>query len=299
MGLLLGATTPAGAQQAPSGTPAASDPSAGGPETAATASPENPSATREARERFRSGLEAFQARRFRVAIQEFELAAQLVPSADLWFNIARAHEELGHHGDAAAHYRLYLRDRVDPPDAERIEAHIMALDERAEAARRAAQERPVTGTLRLRANRDGAAFAMDGRPIGETPVDMPLTVAEGRHEVELMHPGQLPFRAAPTVAAGTNCAVYADLAPSTEYEAKAGSRWMTWIAAGLATVALGASVVFGVQAAGMADDDPAGARDRAAISDYSLGAALLGGLAAVALYHWEGRAIGTETVATP
>src|SRR5690606_9604956 len=61
------------------------------PETGA--SPENLEATQRAREHFMAGVEHFSAHRYREAIRAFSLAAQLVPSADLWFNIARAHEE--------------------------------------------------------------------------------------------------------------------------------------------------------------------------------------------------------------
>ena len=63
---------------------------------------------RRAREEFEQGFAHFEARRFREAIHSFQVAAQLVPSADLWFNIARAHEELGEWEQAIEHYRRYL-----------------------------------------------------------------------------------------------------------------------------------------------------------------------------------------------
>ncbi len=72
---------------------------------------------RKAQQHFEQGLHQFEAHHFREAIEEFELAANLVPSADLWFNIARAHEELNEYDEAIQYYQRYLRDRVDPPDS--------------------------------------------------------------------------------------------------------------------------------------------------------------------------------------
>ncbi len=83
------------------------------------ASPEDPQAAQRARERFQAGMEHFEAHRYRDAIHEFELAASLVPSADIWFNIARAWEELREFEPAIEYYQRYLRDRVDPPIAAR------------------------------------------------------------------------------------------------------------------------------------------------------------------------------------
>ena len=155
--------------------------------------PEDLQATQRARQNFLAGIEHFRAHRYRDAIQSFQVAAQLVPSADLWFNIARSHEELSEYELAIEHYQRYLRDRVDPPDREQVEAHIESLRERAEAARAAAQSAPTEGTLRLSANRDGSEVQLDGASAGQTPWDQPRDVTPGRHRLAVLREGYVPF----------------------------------------------------------------------------------------------------------
>jgi len=76
----------------------------------------------------------YEAERFSEAIHSFQVAASLIPSADLWFNIARCHEQLARarnsaadYEQAIAYYRRYLTDRVDPPDRAAIEAAAEAM----------------------------------------------------------------------------------------------------------------------------------------------------------------------------
>ncbi len=303
MALLLGVlpASVARAQEgpAPDGPPAAQ---------AGSEQPENIEAAREARVHFQTGMEHFDARRFRPAIREFQLAAQLVPSADLWFNIARAHEELSEHEQAVEYYRRYLRDRVDPPDRERVEQHIGNLEERAEAARRARRHAPTTGTLRIRSSVEGSLVSVDGRELGRAPIAAPLSLPPGRHRLSVREEGYVPFESEVQVEAGVTTAAYADLEPATDYRAVRGGRLFTWITAGLGVVALGTSIYFGARAASLSGD--AGdattmaeqeaflddARGWAARSDYALGGAIVLGIGSVVLWFIEGSSVSTERV---
>ena len=275
------------------------------------AQPENADAAQRARTHFRAGIGHFERRAFREAIQEFQLAAGLVPSADLWFNIARGYEELDDHEAAIEHYRRYLRDRVDPPDKEQVEQRIASLEEQAEAARLARLQAPTTGTMRLSSNLDDAAIEIDGRSSGRTPVAAPLSLSPGRHELELDEEGYVPFRSAVRIEAGVNTTAYADLVPMTRYRSIRGRRIFTWIVGGLAVLGIGASVALGVHARNIANDAQAqldagmaeqadatfrNAQDWGAISDYALGGSLVLALGAVILYFVEGRAVGTERI---
>ncbi|MDH5490676.1 MAG: PEGA domain-containing protein [Myxococcales bacterium] len=253
---------------------------------------EDPAATaRRAREHFMRGMRHYEQRAYREAIQEFELAAQLVPSADLWFNIARAHEELSEYDRAAESYRRYLRDRVDPPDQEEIEAHASELEARAEAERRAARTRPTTGTLRVRSEEPGDEVVLDGEEIGETPIPLPLTVQGGAHDVEIRREGSVPFRARVTVSAGTTSAAQPVFTEQTRLHSAAGSRLFTWIVGGLSAAALVTSVGLGAHAISLNQDgDLGGALRWGAYSDYTLAAGLGLGLTAVILYFVEGSA---------
>ncbi|MBX3248897.1 MAG: PEGA domain-containing protein [Myxococcales bacterium] len=264
--------------------------------------PEDSEAANVARARFREGMEHFQARRFREAIQSFRLAAQAVPSADLWFNIARAYEELSDPTAlplAVEHYRRYLRDRVDPPDRDAVERRIASLEERIEGHRRAMLERPTTGTLRIGASHDGAEVRVGDQPVGETPVAAPLTLAPGQHPVALEREGYVPFRAEVRVDAGATTTSYARLTPQTRYRAVRGRRIWTWVLTGLAAAALAATVGLGVHARSLARDDLEQGRRWAAFSDYALGGTMALGVTALVVGFFEGRAIGTEEVTTP
>lgn len=261
--------------------------------------PENRSAVEQAREHYRAGMTRFDAHDYRSAIAEFHLAARLVPSADLWFNIARAHEEVGELLPAVDHYQLYLRDRVDPPDREAVEARIASLRQRAEEARLAAERAPTTGTLRLSSNMEGARVRLDGRDIGRSPLTEPMELAPGRHELALELDGYLPFRSTVRLEAGLTTAAYADLQPATGYRAVRGRRLWTWIAGGLAVAGGGAAIGLGVHAAGLRDENLTDARRWAGYSDIALGSAVVMALTSVILYFVEGRAVETERFEGP
>ncbi len=271
-------------------------PTPGGP-PAATGNPENVQATQDARQHFRAGMEHYQARRFREAIQSFALAAQLVPSADLWFNIARSHEQLNEPALAAEYYQRYLRDRVDPPDRAEIEQQIAALQERAEAERAARRTRPTTGTLRVEASVAGSEVRVDDHAAGRAPIALPISLLPGRHRVAVVREGYVPFRSEVQIDAGVVTAAYADQTRATEYRAIRGPRIWTWVVGGLGVAALGTSVGFGVVASGQQSDGRlARARDTATVSDVFLGSSLALLVGATLLYFVEGRAVGTERV---
>jgi len=284
-------------QGGPQVAPPQGGPPSGGDAPPAGTNPENVQATQDARQHFRAGMEHYLARRFREAIQAFSLAAELVPSADLWFNIARSHEQLNEPALAAEFYQRYLRDRVDPPDREQIQRQIVALQERAEAERAARRTRPTTGTLRVEASVAGSEVRVDDRPIGRAPIALPLSLSPGRHQVAVVRAGYIPFRSEVQIEAGVPTSAYADQVRATEYRAIRGARIWTWIVGGLGVASLGTSIGFGDVASGrQSDGDLDGARRGATISDIFLGTAIVLAVGATLLYFVEGRAVGTERV---
>jgi hypothetical protein len=269
------------------------------PDPPAETSPEDPDANRRAHEHFDAGMRAYDEHDYRAAIEQFSLASSLVPSADLWFNIARAYEQLSEYDAAIEHYQRYLRDRVDPPDRADVEAHIEDLRREAEAARLAASQRATTGTLRIQGNIDGASVALDGRAIGRTPIASAITLAPGPHRVQVTHAGRMPFEAVVNVEAGVQTAAFADLAPLTEYRTIRGTPIFTWIVGGLAVASLGTAIAFGAVAGGYDTNTPGGmadAIDAGAVSDVFLGSAIGLAVGAIALYFLESQAQDTERV---
>ena len=285
------------AQDATPPSPSASRSASSAPGVGAAPSPENAAAAQDARRHFMDGMAHYAARRFREAIRAFEFAAERVPSADLWFNIARAHEQLDEHERAADFYRRYLRDRVDPPDRNAVERRIALLDERIEAERASRRARPTTGTLRVEASLPGAEVHVDGRSLGPTPLAAPLVLAPGPHTLEITRSGALPFRSEVRVEAGVTTSAYAELASATEYRALRGTPVWAWIVGGIGAASLGTSLGFGIVAAGrQSDGDRDGARRSALVSDVFLGGGLVLAAGAALLYVLEGRSVGTERV---
>jgi tetratricopeptide (TPR) repeat protein len=267
-----------------------------------------------ARDEFMAGVAHFQAERYSEAIHSFQVAASLVPSADIWYNIARSYEELARNrGEASDYeqaiefYRRYLTSRVDPPDRATVEQNIASLEERLEAARQAAQVAPTTGTLRLRSDREGASVRIDDRDLGRTPIADDVTLSPGAHRVRAELDGYVPFVAEVTIAAGTTTSSRIDLVPIHHYRSTHGDRIWTWVSWGLGVAALGASIGIGAWAAdqqshalnpynaGALDD----ARGIAGWSDAALGAAIGCGVLGVVLWFVEGNAVGSERLEGP
>jgi hypothetical protein len=265
--------------------------------------------TRRAREEFRLGIEHYQAGRYVEAIHSFQVAASLIPSADLWFNIASAYEQLartrGEISDweqAIAHYRRYLTERVDPPDRTAVEANIVALTERLEAARAAQTVTATTGTLRLSSEAEGASVTVDGELVGTTPIERNLELAPGRHRIEATREGYLPYLAEVSLEIGVPVSTRIELGPARTHRAIVQSPVFAWVAWGLAVASLATSIGLGVHAASLVPttfdpsfDQYANARTWGAVSDGMLAATA--GLTAVgiALFFVEGRAVDTAT----
>jgi hypothetical protein len=240
---------------------------------------------------FRAGMQHFAAKHYRDAIREFELSAVQLPNAEVWFDIARAHEHLGEHGLAAESYRRYLRDRVDAPDAREVALKIDALSKRAEAERGAAAGQvSAPAALAIDANQPGARLMLDGRELGTAPIDRIIEVEPGRHRLSASLPGYLPFRAEVEVERGGLSAAYVDMRPATRYEETIAPRRFTWFAAGASAVSLLATGAFGVAALSNRDSgDLDSARRWARASDLALGSAITFAVAATILYFAEGR----------
>ncbi len=283
---------------------------AGGGETVGEQGVES---TRRAREEFRAGLEHYQASRYVEAIHSFQVAASLIPSADLWFNIASAYEQLARtRGEltdfeqAISHYRRYLTEQVDPPDRAAVEANIAVLTERLEAARAAQTVDATTGTLRVRSDFEGATVRVDADVIGETPIDEDLSLPPGRHRVEATREGYLPFLADVSIDVGVAVTTRVELTPSRTHRPIVHDPVFAWVAWGLAGVTLVGSVIAGVHAQSLrpTDDelrmtmglDPyARVRDWQAGSDALLAATAGLATVGIALFFIESRAVGTVT----
>ncbi len=307
IGLGIGRATPAYAQDAgDDGRPDAHD--------GETVGHQDADAAARARAEFQAGIEHFSAERYSEAIHSFQIAASIIPSADLWYNIARAYEELARiRGDASdyeqaiAHYQRYLTARVDPPDRATVEQQIANLTERLESVRATAHVVPSTGTLRMRSDHDGASVMVDDRVIGTTPIETEVELTPGVHQLRADLDGFVPFVGHVTVEAGTTTTSRIAMIPAHRYRAVHGDRLFTWVAFGLAGASLAASVGIGVyaadqQSAALSPYDAVrleNARGISAWSDAALGATMGFAILGVILFFVEGNSVGTEAVEGP
>ncbi len=89
---------------------------------------------REAVTFFNRGVALYQRRQYPAALQAFEAALRYMTEshnevAELYFNLAVAHEHVGHRAEAAAAFREYLSRRPDTPDRQEVERRIRTLSQ--------------------------------------------------------------------------------------------------------------------------------------------------------------------------
>jgi len=242
---------------------------------------------------FLLGLDFFRARDFRKALAEFERAAKLSPTADLWFNIGRAHEELGQYAEAASAFDRYLRDRVEAPDAPAVKARIAKLNALLRAARtRQAGEREL-GSLRIRGRATRSLVFLDGQPLQD--LSEPVLLPVGRHRFDVTQPGHVPLHAAVDIQPGLLTTAYAELQPAHIARTGPAVHGLDYALFGVAGAALAVTGAFAtlsaVERAGGSFDD---ARAWAVRADVSLAGTALCALAAGILFVATKHAARTE-----
>jgi hypothetical protein len=108
-----------------------------------------------------------------------------------------------------------------------------------------------SGTLLVRASEEGSTIRVDGTIVGVSPLDLPITLAEGTHTVDVEREGFVVFRKDVAVRPGEGMFLDAKLRPSQafieSYEASAmAQRIGAWsaIGAGIAAVGTGVALFF-------------------------------------------------------
>lgn len=162
----------------------------------------------EAKSRYEDGVAAYTAGHYKDAVDLFLAADRLAPSAPLSFNIARAYEKLGDDSGALRFYRDYLRRAPDAQNANDVGALVKRFEERLRA--KGVQQMTVLSTP------TGATVALDGAPVGVTPVT--LDVPPGKHHVTLMLRGYTDTERDIDVPAEHAQDVVLELAPAPEVD---------------------------------------------------------------------------------
>lgn len=297
-------------------TPAAGTPATTTPATTPADAPSEPAADQAARARseFLAAVEFFNAGRYLEAIHGFQVAASLIPSADLTYNIARSYERLAEtrhepadYTQAIEHYRRYLRDQVDPPDRAQVEANIAALAERLEAARAANRTLPTTGRVIVSAPQVTGQVFLDDELRGVAGDVDDLTVQAGRHRLRFEGPRIQTFVSDVEVQAGSSARATAEFFTHTQHTAVRHDPVFSWISFGASGASLIGAVILGVVAADLSSQNGAmmmtGQRDvfaeprtLAAYSDVLLGSAIGFAGLGIVLHILETNAVDTTTV---
>jgi Tetratricopeptide repeat len=257
-----------------------------------------------ARMHFLLGMQFFEVRAYRDAIREFELATTIAPSADVWFNIGRAREELGEDEQAKAAFERYLRDRVDAPDAEAVRARLQMIQQRILTGQRSTEPATGTGSLRIHlapASTPGSLITLDGKTLRESLRLQPIILPAGQHRLEVTRRGYVPFRAEVSIEPGMLTAAHPRLDPLLEApSADSSARSWTWVTLGIAGAgALATGILGGIAADRLSDGHVSDARSWAQRSDVALAGTAVCVLTAAILYFVEAPPRETEVPRVP
>lgn len=119
-----------------------------------------------AKAKYEHGVEAYRADRYADAVRSFLEADAISPSAALSYNIARAYEKLADDAQTLRWYRNYLRLNPGANNASEVEGYIRTLS--AALAKKGIQQVSVLSAPA------GATVAIDGNPLGVTPLTVEL-----------------------------------------------------------------------------------------------------------------------------
>ena len=151
----------------------------------------------EARDHFDRGIELYEQGRFEQAAVAFERAYQLKPSFRILYNIGQVENELGHFAAALSAYRGYLEQGAGDVPRERgfkVQGEIERLT-------------TLVGQITFEGAKNGAIVLIDREERGRIPLDGPIPVDLGKHEVALEVEGEKVHERVIKVAGGETVVV--------------------------------------------------------------------------------------------
>lgn len=189
----------------------------------------------QARVHFEQGVLLFQEESYETALAEFRTSYELVPSPRVLYNIGVVERALRRYADAVETLGDYLAATAGTNESE----------ERREAVRAIVAElESILGDLVIDSEPEGADLFVDGELQGRTPLEGPLRLEAGEHEVELRIDGYHTHRMTLDVRSRTENRQLVELEPLPPTPVY--RRWWFWTTIGvvLAGVVVAAVVPF-------------------------------------------------------
>jgi hypothetical protein len=155
-----------------------------------------------ARELFAKGVNAASQQRWDQCRASFLAAYGVKPHPQIAGNLAACEAKLGMYRDAAEHISIFLRaQRPDAPPERRA----MADDVLREASAKIA-------IAQIDVVPNGAGVVLDGRQLGNAPLEMPLFLEPGAHVIEVRQEGYVTVKRSVEALAGTSPELRIELA---------------------------------------------------------------------------------------
>lgn len=183
--------------------------------------------------------DAFEAERYREAVEALELAYAILPEPNIHYRIGEAYELLGELEPAITAYQRYLDEAPDVRDRSLIERRIEDLERRLGALRAELDATPAEAAdavFLLDTNPSGAAVLIDGESSGR-PTPVRVTVEPGRHVVELRLPNHQSLRREVEIAAGETISLVYQLEQTATPETS-GRGPMPWVVTSIGAAGL-------------------------------------------------------------
>lgn len=248
-----------------------------------------------AHDHFVLGLNFYRARSYREALRELELASALAPNADVWINIARAHEELGEYSQAVNALERCLHDYGQRPEADSVRAQIARVQQLAHAAHQREVDQPRYGSLRVHGRSLDARVFVDGQVVGPSSLAAPLLLSEGKHRFDVVEPLHVPLHAMVDIQPGLLTTAYADLRPTTQARTRATGHGLDFALFGVAGASAVVSATFAaLSIAQRSEGSIKNSQAWAQRADIALAGTALCALAAALLFHGVERSAQTE-----
>ncbi len=156
------------------------------------------------RAHYERGVGLFDEGQHEAALAEFEAAYEVSGRRSILFNIGQIHARLGHAVESVAAFEDYLATEGASITAER----------RAVVDGELAIQRARIGHVEIRCAIAGAIVTIDQRDRGRTPLDEPVPLSAGEHDIELAAAGHTAYRQTFRLAGGETRELDAVLVPT-------------------------------------------------------------------------------------